>query len=293
MGIMAIVKKPVVLLFIIGLLYFASPFPAGAFGVSPPFVTNSRLVKGSRFETVIYLVQGQPTENLEVKAEFDLPVKIKNWLTIDKGESFIIPAGVQQFPIKVAVTVPKDADFGSYKGFLRINTVPKRAEGQQIAISVGARIDINFTVGENVVTDFNVRKINILDIREDDDPAVEVTIENTGNVPTAPERATFDLFDKYGEIRLGFAQAEDIPEIQPFETKTFTLTFPINIALSRGEYWGSVNLYRDGNSVKELRTIFNVLEKKKVNYILYAELGGGILILLVGVGWLLRRRKVA
>ncbi len=237
------------------------PLSVSAFGISPPFIRSDRLVPGARFDTTIYLVQGQPKEDLDIKATLDVPEKISKWFVIDKGNEFTIPAGIQQFPIVVTVQVPQDADFGIYQGYLRINTIPTREAGEQVTISVGARVDINLTVGEGVVADFQIKKVEILDIEEGSPPAIEFVLENTGNVPIAPERATFDLYDKFGDIRLAFSQTEDIPEVPAFETKTITLKFPIDIKLGIGEYWADAKLYRNGQSVRELKTVFNVVAR--------------------------------
>ncbi len=269
-------------------LSLLAPSVASAFGVSPPFITAQKLVAGSRYEATITLVQGQPDVDLEVKAVFDVPKKIRAWFSIDKGTQFIIPAGVQQFPIQVAIQVPIDAGLGIYSGYLRINTVPQLKEGEQIAISIGARIDISMTVGDDIIVDFSVKKIDILDIKENESPQIIVTIENTGNVPIAPNRATFDLLDKYGEVRLGFAQTEDLPETPAFETKTFVVKFPIDIKLGVGEYWGEARLYRNETEIGNIKTIFNVTPRP--NYILF--IGIGLLIIGAGVSVFIFKRKI-
>lgn len=251
----------------------SAPAVVSAFGVSPPYVHAPVLRKGSQFTSTIFLVQGDPKVDLRVRAVFEVPEKIKGWFSVDKGSEFTIPAGLQQFPIKVLINVPKDAENGIFTGYLRVNTIPNREADQQIAISVGARIDISLTVGENVVSDFSIRKIDILDIRQGENPQVIVTLDNIGNVPAAPDRASFELFDKFGQIRLGYAAIEKFPETPAFQSSDFTMEFPVDIRLSIGEYWGDVKLYRGSEVVKELRTVFNVSEKK-INFALYGTVLG-------------------
>jgi hypothetical protein len=277
--------------FFLGFLCIAllAPASVSAFGISPPFVNASRLLKGSRYEATIFLVQGAPDVDLTMGAVFDVPEKIKDWVSIDKGNEFVIPKGTQQFPIKVIVDVPKDAELGVYNGYLRLNTVPVRAEGQQIAISVGGRIDLNLSVGEGVVQEFTVRKIKILDVREGDKPQIVVTIDNTGNVPVTIDRATFDLLDKYGQVRLGYGQIEgDFDEVEPFTISDILIEFPIDVKLAIGEYWGEARVFRGQNVVNELKTVFNVTERK-VDYLLYGSILVGAIIL--GIGFSLVRKR--
>jgi hypothetical protein len=253
------------------LLFFSFTQNASAFGVSPPYIIADRLTKGSHYEATIVLSQGQPKEDLKVKAVFDVPEKIRSWFSVVQGEEFVIPKGVQQFPIQVVIDVPKNADFGIYTGYLRVNTVPNRKEGEQIVIAVGGRIDISLTVGDNIISEFVIKKIEILDIREGEDPKIKIEVQNTGNVPTGPDRATFDLFDKYGNVRLGFAQVEDIVEEVPaFKTKSLTIKFPIDVALGVGEYWAEAKIYRGEGVVKELKTVFDVSEKNLIADLLSA-----------------------
>ena len=268
---------------------FSIPFSAGAFGVSPPFVTSDRLTRGSSFDTTIFLVQGKPDVDLEIQAIFDVPENIRGWFSVDKGEKFTIPAGIQQFPIVVTTKVPKDAEYNIYQGYLRINTVPVRKEGEQVNISVGARVEINLTVGDNVIKDFTVKGLNILDIREGEYPQVIVTLQNLGNVPVAPDRATFELYDKYGEVRLAYAQTETLPEVAAFKTEEFIIEFPIDIKLGIGEYWGLARIYSAGAVTKELKTVFNVTEKK-ADYMIYV-IGAGAVVLVGIISALILRRR--
>ena len=279
------------LVFSCAIVLLSSPTLVGAFGVSPPFFRTDKLLRGSHYEATIFLVQGKPEKDLAVTAKFDVPDKLRTWFSTDKGEAFVIPAGVQQFPIQVRVNVPQNADLGIYKGYLRIITVPKPQEGQQITIATGVRVDINLTVGEGVVQDFTIRKIDILDIRQGEYPKIVVTVENLGNVKVAPTRATFDLFDKYGQIRLGFAQREDLPEVEPFAIQSFVLEFPIDIRLAIGEYWANAQVFKGEAIAQEMRTIFNVIERKAIDTRVFFGIGGVVGIGILGLLVLRRKRR--
>ena len=268
-------------------LFLVNPNSAYAFGVSPPYIRADRLVPGSRYEATIMLSQGKPDEDLRIKAEFDVPKKVRSWFSVEQGEEFVISAGVQQFPMKVIIQVPQNADLGIFNGYLRVNTIPKEEAGQ-VVIAVGGRIDINLKIGDEIVADYIIRRIEILDVAEGDPLKVKVTLENTGNVPIGPERATFDLFDKYGDVRLGYSQTEEINEVPSFQTKSFVIKFPLDIKLGLGEYWGEVKLYRGDEVVGQLKTVFDVTERK-ANFILFGGIGAG-LILLIGVGFFLKKK---
>ncbi|HXF44028.1 MAG TPA: hypothetical protein VNK70_01000 [Candidatus Paceibacterota bacterium] len=246
------------------LLFFTVPLVTNAFGISPPGLSIDRLVKGSEYEATVFLVRQDSKSDLGVEAAFDFPDKVKSWITIEPNP-LVIPAGVQQFPVKVRIRVPENADFGIWSGLITFKTVPvnqKGTAGQQVVIAVGASLSLTLTVGEGVFADFKITSVNILDIKEGESPKIEVTLENTGNVPISPDRATLDLFDKFGQVRLGFGQTENLPETPAFKTKKFIVEFPIDIKLGLGEYWAEAKIYRGETVVGDTKTVFDVVEKK-------------------------------
>ena len=272
------------------LLFLGLVTQVSAFGVSPPWINQSNLVPGSHFEKEIFLLRANDAEDLLIEAEFDLPEEIRDWFSIDKGEKFIIPAGVKKFPIIVTIDIPDKAELGVYKGFLRVRTVPEAPdlESTGVSIAIGARIDINLTVGDNVIVDFEVHGITILDIRENEPAQVLVKMENKGNVNTALDRATFDLYDKYGEVRLGFSQIEELPRIQSFKTEDFVIDFDLPLTLSIGEYWAEAKVFKDGVVVGQQKTVFNVTEKR-TNTPLYVAVVV-VLAALASVSFMVRKK---
>src|SRR3989338_5001840 len=150
----------------------ALPVHAG-FGISPPSIKETRLVPGSRITRTVYLIQGDPLYDVGIGVIVESK-DIKDWISFDPGETFIVPKGVQQFPLKVTIQVPKDAEMGIYKAFVRTSTVPQKAEGAtSVAISLGVRIDVELTVGNDVYESFTITNINIEHIRAGESPKVE------------------------------------------------------------------------------------------------------------------------
>lgn len=227
------------------------------FGVSPGTISEDKLVPGSVIDKTIYLVQGNNPSDIEVNISVE-PEEMSEWVTIVTGNTQIIPGAVQQFPVQIKIAVPSDADLGSYKGFILITTNPSKVEGSDITIALGGKINLDLTVGDDVVADFNVKSIEILDVKEGQDPKAKVSIQNIGNVPIAPDGATFELFNKYGDLRLSYGESDEFVKAPPFSEQDSILTFPLPVRLAEGEYWGHVKIYRDSKVVKEQRTVFNV-----------------------------------
>lgn len=248
---------------------FTNNVNAGGFGVSPPQIIVDNLLKGSVYEKTVTFVQSEPDEDLQAEVIFDAP-EIESWISIDKGMSFIIPKGEQQFPIKVKISVPEDTPMGKYRGFIRVSTAPAKIkeieEGSNVSINYGGRIDLDLTVGNNVIEEFEVIAITMKDIETGWPLLASVKIQNTGNVPVKLDRATFDLFDKYNTVRLGYAQTEKFESVSPYSIKETMMQFPIDLRLGLGEYSGIVKVYKDGKIVKELKTPFRVVEEGTLPY---------------------------
>ncbi|MEZ4156401.1 MAG: hypothetical protein R3B52_00275 [Candidatus Paceibacterota bacterium] len=232
------------------------------FGVSPPLIKEDRLVPGITIEKQVYLVQGNTDKPLPVQAIFDVPKEIEGWLSVTQGEKFTIPAGAQQFPLKVKIKIPDDADLGIYEGQLNVTTIPEAAtENGQVSIALGANIRLELTVGDDVFSSYEVKKIDLLSVKENDFPHARILVENTGNVPGGPDAVTFELFSKFGDVRLAYTSIDDVKRIPAFSEEAIDMLFPIDVKLGVGEYWGHVKVFEGNDVVAEQRTVFNVLEK--------------------------------
>lgn len=274
------------------LLLFAGAQQAHAgFGVSPGLIDEPNLIPGSQFEYTIYLVQGTPDYDLPVNVHIDSGDGIEDWVTFKNGNEFIIPEGVQQYPLNVLVKIPEDTELGIYKAFIRVNTVPQAISGGgQVVIAIGGRVDLNITVGNDIVEEYEISLLKILDIKENQDPEVSVRVKNTGNVSTAPALATFELFNRFGTVRLGFAESDEFVKIPSFSEEEQVVSFPIDIRFAPGEYWAHVKIYDDGGAViRELKTVFDVKEITLVEKILGYSWIGGLVVALVLVWFILRK----
>jgi hypothetical protein len=239
-----------------------SPFKAYAgFGVSPSLIQEQRLVPGATIERTFYLIQGTPENSVDVNFTIE-SATAASWVTIldIEGSSLTIPEGVQQFPVKVKIQVPPDAPENIHRVFIRTNTIPEGGTGQ-VAIAMSAKLELELTVGDEIYKEFKIRDVQLQDIPVNGQPTVTVKIENTGNVPSGPDSATFELFNKFGDLRLAYAQIDGtIEEVPGFTEETVTVKFPLDIKIGLGEYWGTVKLYEADKLVREEKSVFRVLD---------------------------------
>jgi len=248
-----------VFLLTIPLLLSNISYSEAAFGISPPYFSAEHLVPGVTYSQSIYLVRDDDSEDLPMKAELDLnPSSIKEWLTFQPGQNFVIPKGVKQFPVTITAKVPKDIKLASYGGNIRFITNPPKTG--QVTVAYGANLNLNLVVGEGIFRKFSIPLVKMLDIEEGWDPQALVRYNNEGNVPEGLTGSTFEVRDQFDSVRLGFVQAKDnFPEIPGFTSVEKTINFPINTRLGIGQYYGIISLYQGDKLIASQKMAFNVL----------------------------------
>lgn len=250
----------IVLLVLAGSFFFLPSHSArAAFGISPPFLNADHLVAGAKYTQVVYLVQDQPDEDLNIQANLQMDDPARSWISIDRGFNFVIPKGTRQYPVTITVNIPQGTGLGAYHGNLTFTTAP--AAAGQVTIALGAQVAINLTVGTGIYEKYSVPLVGFPDIYEGGDPEVNVKFENDGNIPESFDSATYELYDQYDAVRLAYVQKNDgFPATPPFTVKDYTITFPIDFYLGIGQYWGVVTFYKNGQAVASQKTVFNVLK---------------------------------
>lgn len=246
------------LVLVLGYLAFA-PTAFASFGITPPYVRNTSLTRNATYEQQILLVRGNPTDDLNAQIVVDAP-EIASWIEIVEGTTILMPRGVQKIPMTVRIKVPGDAEFKSYDGKIRIRTVPANdqvAEGV-VSISLGAQVDVNLTVIDRVIEDFRIRKIDLTDLNEGHKwgwlyfpgkITFSMLTENIGNVPVAPSKVQFKIYDRTGSVLLEETKHTGrLRKIEPYKTEEIISNLPTR--LPHGSYLARYEIY-NGEEVKQ------------------------------------------
>lgn len=239
------------------------------FGVTPPFVRNTSLTRNSVYEQQILLVRGNPNTPLKASVIIDAP-EISQWIEIIQGDEFELPRGEQKVPMVVRVTVPKDAEFKSYKGAIRVKTgAPDDSVGTgAVNISLGAQIDIALTVIDKVIEDFRVRKISVADLNEGTKVGwlyfpgkikFSMLLENTGNVDIAPSDVMFKIYDSTGTTLLEEVHKKGkLTRIAPYATEEIIADIPSH--LQAGSYRARYTIFNGDEIKHEGELTLNILQ---------------------------------
>lgn len=238
----------------------AAPVAQAGFGITPPYVRNTSLIRNSTYEQQILLVRGDPNTAQRAEVSIDAP-EILDWIEIVEGTNIPLPRGEQKVPMTVRITVPEDAEFKDYEGAIRIRTVPddgQVAEGA-VNISLGARVDIELSVIDKEIKDFRVRKVAIGELNEGHKfwwlffPGkirFETMLENIGNVDVAPSSVELKIYERTGTVLLEETKnIGKVPKVEPYQTETVIAEIPTR--LPAGSYVAKYKIFNDAEVKQE------------------------------------------
>src|SRR3989344_4928792 len=255
------VKIKASLFFLSSIVVFSiGAYADAGFGISPPWLKNTHLSPGSHYEQDIFLVQGKPESSVQVTATIESAEQIASWINFKPGNAFIIPAGTQQFPVRVTVDVPRDAGYETYTGKIRFVATSVGADNNSnIAIQLGSLAEITLTVTSDEYSDFNVRGVSIDDIEESMPITMGVRLENLGNIKVRPTRISLRIYDKWHEQILQEGDAETTEWIESFATGMIRATMPTTLSL--GDYFADFEIYKGEEVIARDKERFNIVEK--------------------------------
>lgn len=243
------------------------PFSADAgFGITPPYVNNNRLTRGTVYEQTITLVRSDPEEDLKASITLNIP-GIDGWFSVDKGNEFLLPKGETQTPIVIRVQVPEDAEYKQYKGSIRVRTSAANptVEGSGVSIALGAQIDVDVEVVDKIY-DFDVRKIRVADLEVGRKKwglffpgkiRFFMTIENTGNTEFGPTKVRFEIFDSEKETLLETTENTNrIEAVPPFGIKEVMAELPTR--LPAGKYVAKYTIFKNDEVAQQNEVTISV-----------------------------------
>jgi len=262
-------RSGLLLVMVAGVLVVA-PDPASAgFGVTPPYVRNSELTRNSIYEQRIMLVRGNPNIDLRAEVSVSVPPEIEDWITVEPGLDFVLPAGENRVPMVVRIEVPNRARFDDYSGIIRVRTSPVHDSdrgGGAVSIALGAQISLNISVIDRVIEKFEVRRIRVSNLNVGrqvwwlEYPGkirFSMALSNTGNVPIAPSLVELDIYNSRGDRLLEQVKHTNrIVKVKPFDTQEVVAHLPTFLPV--GNYRAQFRIYNRDEVVRSGEVTFNI-----------------------------------
>jgi len=243
---MSVKKSSLIFSFALFWVLLLSQTASADFGVSPPSIQNEHLLPGSYFEREIFLVRSQAAEAVPMVVIFSQELEeIRNWFEVEPGLEFVIPAGVQQFPLKVKTQVPQDAQLGKYSGYIWIEGKPAKDQKEQVRTMVGGTISVNLTVTDKKYSDWQLRDLRIEHLAEGEKALkVFLKVENLGNIRARPSKVELEVYDSFHQDLLFSGENSELEWVEPFETREIAAEFSVDLEPHR-QYWAEIEIYKE------------------------------------------------
>jgi hypothetical protein len=279
------------------------------FGISPPYVRNESLSRGSSYIEKIYIIRNEAESEEAWRMTITPDVgDIEEWFSIDRGMEFVIPAGEEKFPIYITVDVPKRAKYDHYTGALRIKGLVDKPFDQEggISLAIGGRIDVDIIVNDFVIEDFIVRGVHVYDMETGYDTwwggfrkgiiQFGMTIENVGNVDASPSSVELDIYNSTtGELLEQLVNYNKMKKVDAFHEDDTLAEFKTDLPM--GSYRAEFRIYkgdeimRTGDSTLSVLP-FGTLPSKGLSIWIWIALVVGAIIIL-GVFFFVFRKRIA
>ena len=259
---MRLIQISKIWLVVVLMLLIAGSCQAGL-GISPSQWIEKHALKGSHIEKTFTLSRSDPIEDLYFKATME--GEIKDWIKIDKGLEFVMPKGEQQFPIRVSIDVPQDAEYRGYQGGVRLKSESKAEATEGIGVVLSALIQIDLTVSEEEFLDYEILQIAIPKQEEGKPLKVVLKIWNRGNVEAKPTKLTADFWDKYKWEQLESKEITDFSKIEAiasFSEGEIKLELPIKFEPE--QYWANIKVYQDEELLKVADIFFEIVKARSL-----------------------------
>lgn len=252
-------KTQFTLIVVLSLVMLIAPVLVYGFGINSPLIKEEHLLPGSHLERTVYLVRTNTQESWRGEIEFSSEIqKIQNWINLKPGTIIVIPKGIKQFPLKIIIDVPKDAQLGNYHGYIWVSKEATKKRGTQVSTAAGATIELDLQVTNQKYSNWQLRDWGIKNLDKGGKIIkAYLRIENLGNVKTKPSKVSLDIYDSYHQKLLSSGIDSDLEWIAPFATKEIIAEFPAKLE-SGHQFWGEIKIYKDGKVLLSDKRRFDV-----------------------------------
>lgn len=232
-------------------------FPVyAAFGVSPADLTFDYLTPGMTVEEEFLVSRSDTNNEANVSVETDID-GANDWVKIEPDNNFTISKGKQTETMKVVITVPDDAEYKTYKGYLTLKIV----EGENtagVSIIGGVGIAVNLTLTKMEVAKLLVRRLDLPNINQGEPIKLTLATDNKGNKKTTLEKVEMIVRDIYGN-ELFKGKYSSFDQIEPGKKSDLIAEFDNELIV--GEYNVDVSAYFQGEQIRKDNLVFSVLKK--------------------------------
>jgi hypothetical protein len=173
--------------------------------------------------------------------------KFKDWITVEPW-NFTFEPGKEK-KIAITLSVPEDADLGTYSGDFKIagSRIVGSSSNKNIAYTVATKSILHFNVvKQGARVDLTITSVNSPEwIKSNDIGKIVAVVENAGNIPTYVEAELY-VYNKSGTLAPGDPIKSTKEKVNVNEFKIFNLYWE---PAEAGTYKGKIKFKYEGGEV--------------------------------------------
>lgn len=209
---------------------------------------------------------------------------ITSWIEVTRGRIEIPPGESREVPVTFRIN--HDAEPGEYHAFIGFVPAPNKPEAQRIALNGEADgVVVKITVADQRKDNLRIDSF-LIDrfVTDDDGRNIEIVVENSGDLPSAPNGEIIFYDSKGVEVDSLMVNEDESIVVAPGETKTITATLPLGDEL--GRFKANINLKYGKN---QSAALFDTTTFYMMPIHLLLMIFGAILIVALFVAYLFKR----
>lgn len=248
-------------------VFFGAKTLQASFGTSPPWVRNEHMLPGTTYEQVINLSRSDTSKAMQVDVRLNGDEQLIDWIEIPNLDNLILRPGERSIAMKVIVDVPEKAALRNYISYIRVSLVPIKdvlGQGGEVAITLGANIQVDITVTGEKVTKYRIESINTNAIHENEPLIITTKLTNLGNTEITKINGTIDIYDNQQKELIESLEFEPFPDhpVSPEVTAIRKMAY-MDLGLEPGQYWLNIKI-NEGNKVSYENQLFQEIKEKAV-----------------------------
>ncbi len=229
-------------------------------GISPSYIKNDHLIRGSYFEQEMIISRSNPIYNATAVIEFN-DTKFHEWITFDPGLEVKMPVGEKRVPIIAKVKIPNEVALGRYKSSATIKLVGNDKLGQ-VTIVPAVKIEIDLNVTDEEYSELKINEARIENFSTDAPLILKLKVQNLGNVKASPSNLILRIMNLKRE-QIKVLKTENIEEVEPFQISEVIIKFDSH-ELAEGDYLAELSVYYKNEEIFNTVLSFSVYQGKDV-----------------------------
>lgn len=233
-----------------GLFLLTRPVSAASLSTTPAGLIADNMLVGNTYDYTLDFGLSDITQDTQVVITTELG-DMETWATFNPGKEFTYKKDLEKQVITISFNVPSTAAVKRYQGFIRINAETMDATATASIIG-GSRVDVDFTLTNEVVKNLTVTKASIANFPIGSPLALALNLHNLGNSLDNISKVNLQIIDLNFKDVVTLSSLV-VTSVNPISYKEAIYEF--DNTLAKGQYLANLFISNDNGTVHEAQKL--------------------------------------